>query len=194
MRVAGLAALGLVCLVVGATGGAATLRSTPTKAALLGRIEGRIKGFEASRALAAQQFELMDRFGKNMAPLTETLSRMEAGVSSLLRTGSAGVGATVGAGSAGSGNSVGAGSGAEDGTATTDVDGNEKGSGAAAVAAGGGAGGGAGPDADKRTELSARLRDLEAKTTKPLSHVAKKPTGVTPPALSNVRSAVVQLL
>ena len=190
MRVAGLAALGLLCLVVGATGGATTLRSTPTKAALLGRIEGRIKGFEASRALAAQQSELMDRFGKNMAPLTETLSRMEAGVSSLLRTGSAGVGATVGAGSAGSGNSVGAGSAAEDGTATTDADGNEKGSGAAAVAAGGGAG----PDADKRTELSARLRDLEAKTTKPLSHVAKKPTGVTPPALSNVRSAVVQLL
>ena len=164
MRVANLAALGLVCLVVGATGGTSTLRGTPARAALLGRIETRIKGLEASRALAAQQSELMDRIGKNMAPLTEKLRHMEAGVSSLLRPGSAGVGATVAAGS-----------GAEDG--------NEKGSGAAAVAGGGGGG----LDADKRAELSARLRDLEAKT-KPLSHVAQKPTGVTPPASTHSSS------
>ena len=173
MRVANLAALGLVCLVVGATGGTSTLRGTPARAALLGRIETRIKGLEASRALAAQQSELMDRIGKNMAPLTEKLRHMEAGVSSLLRPGSAGVGATVAAGSAGSG--------------AGESDGNEKGSGAAAVAGGGGGGGGGGLDADKRAELSARLRDLEAKT-KPLSHVAQKPTGVTPPASTHSSS------
>ena len=169
MRVANLAALGLVCLVVGATGGTSTLRGTPARAALLGRIETRIKGLEASRALAAQQSELMDRIGKNMAPLTEKLRHMEAGVSSLLRPGSAGVGATVAAGSAGSG--------------AGESDGNEKGRGAAAVAGGGGGG----LDADKRAELSARLRDLEAKT-KPLSHVAQKPTGVTPPASTHSSS------